>query len=141
MEAAQCPISTEVTTSMTAGVARALVRVHRAGMKVMSAADLRCEEELAEATGMLVIAFRNYRAKLDAGGERTVTLALTAEQHAALSDVKRCGNQLTEVLATRYSHRALSIAHFELVRALDTWRRVVRFPPPAFRGEAPLEFD
>ena len=141
METAQCPITTEVTTTMTPAVARALVRVHQAGMKVMSAADLRCEEELAEATGMLVIAFRSYRAKLDIGGERTITLVLTAEQHAALSDVKRCGNKLTDVLATRYSHRSLSIAHFELVRSLDAWRKAVRFPPPTFRGAASLQLE
>jgi hypothetical protein len=141
MEALQCPISTEVTTAMTPGVARALVRIHRAGMKVMMAADLRSEQELAEATGVLVIAFTSYEAKLDIGGERSVTLALSAEQHGALGEVKRCGAQLAEVLTSKYSPRALSIAHFELVRALDAWRGAVRFPPPVFRGAPSLQFE
>ncbi len=141
MEAAQLQMCTEVTAAMTPGVARALVRLHRAGMQVMKAADLRCEDDLAEATGLMVIAIRNYHAKLDIGGERTVTLGLTAEQHAALSDVKRCGNQLTDVLAKRYSQRSLSIAHFELVRALDAWRRVAKSPPPIFRNAGTLAFE
>ena len=141
MDAAPRPVSTEVTTAMTPGTARALVRMHRVGMKVVAAADRSHEDDLAEATGMLVLAFRNYRAKVDVGGERSVTLALSADQHAALTEVKRCGNRLTDVLASRYSRRALSIAHFELVRALDTWRKAAKSPPPVFRGANALRFD
>ena len=141
MDAAPSPVSTEVTTAMTPGVARALVRIHRVGMRVVAAADRNHEDELAEATGMFVLAFRNYRAKVDVGGERSVTLALSADQHAALAEVKRCGNRLMDVLADRYSRRALSIAHFELVRALDTWRKAMKSPPPVFRGANSLRFD
>ena len=67
MDAAPSPVSTEVTTAMTPGVARALVRIHRVGMQVVAAADRNHEDELAEATGMFVLAFRNYRAKVDVG--------------------------------------------------------------------------
>jgi len=126
---------------MTPAVARALVRVHQVGMRVVVAADRNHEDDLAEATGMLVLAYRTYRVKVDAGGDRSVTLVLSADQHAALTEVKRCGNRLTDVLADRYSRRALSIAHFELVRALDAWRKAVKFPTPVFRGANSLRFD
>lgn len=145
MEAAYSPITTEVSAAMTPGVARALVRLHAASLKVIevarAAAGATSGERVAEATAMLVIAYSAYRAKVTAGGDRTVTLVLTADQHAALEDVKAFCSQLGVALSSAYSHQALSLAHGELVRAIETWARAARVRPPVFRGATALAFE
>ena len=141
MEAVPCDVTTQVSAAITPSTARALVRVHSVGMDVLRAACDGSEDALAEATGVFVIAFANYRAKLAQSGDRSVTLVMTADQHTALADVKNHATQLTDVLSGRYSNRALSIAHFELVRSLDLWRNACRQPPPVFRGATALHFD